>query len=83
MEYFAETEKAVKLELVVDFYNLERGGRFKVWVPKSQLDEYGWPKPWISARKVEEVGRGKGGATLEMWVDANNNGYRPETYISC
>lgn len=72
MEYFSETEKAVRLILVVDYYMIEKLGVYSVWVPKSQLDANGIPGQWITEKKMEEVrDTNKGGCHFEEWRGAN------------
>lgn len=54
--YIKETEKAVCMGLVVNYYShtmedyVER--KFEVWVPKSQLSKEGIPGNWITSQKV-------------------------------
>ena len=55
MKYFAETEKAVLLAVVVDDYRYERFRTRKMWFPKSQLDQSGIPTRWITTRKLCET----------------------------
>lgn len=53
-QYFAETEKAVQLRLIVNDFDLgERSA--VVWVPKSMLAEDGRPGEWISVLKADEL----------------------------
>jgi len=53
MKAFKETEKAIQLEMVFDFFNIERTFKRKVWIPKSQLKN-GLPTGWIFNKKKEE-----------------------------
>lgn len=53
-EYLAETEKAVKLTLIVEDFVFEDTKKRDVWVPKSQLAEDGRPSQWITRQKALE-----------------------------
>ena len=68
MKAFAETEKAVKLRIVIDYYNVEKFGTHEVWVPKSQLRN-GEPTEWITSVKTDEVVRR--GGEFSHWEDAD------------
>ncbi len=54
MKSFRETEKAVELEMVLDFYDVEKTVSRKVWIPKSQIRD-GKVTAWILAAKTEDV----------------------------
>lgn len=77
MKYFAETEKAVKLAIVIDYYNVERTRSYQVWVPKSQLAADGKPGEWITNIKAEEVTDFMIGGMFECWEDAEGNCFGP------
>lgn len=71
MKYFAETEKAVKLQIAVEYVDAEFTKRYFVWVPKSQLEANGMPKDWITGKKVQEVSEYRG-AEFAGWIGADN-----------
>lgn len=52
--YISETDKAVKLSLSVEDYDLGTTKTRDVWIPKSQLDEQGRPSQWITQQKAQE-----------------------------
>lgn len=74
MKYIAETEKAVRLSILIDFVHLEVVKSFEVWVPKSQLAENGVPGQWITAQKFNELST-QGGALFVAWMDADGVRY--------
>ncbi len=76
MKYFAETEKAVKLALVIDYVNYEKTKVYHVWVPKSQLAADGKPGEWITSVKVDEVKEKRDGI-FDCWMDADGHGFLP------
>lgn len=55
IKIYRETEKAIQIGLRVENTILDKEMIEKVWIPKSQLDEKGFPKPWILGKKVEEL----------------------------
>lgn len=77
-KYFAETEKAVKLKIGIDYYTLEKEKDYFVWVPKSQLSKDGRPGQWITNEKAESVTEsGWGGGSFSYWEDASRNVFQP------
>ena len=79
MKYFAETEKAVKLKIVVDYYNFEKTKSYFCWIPKTQLSENGVPGEWISSQKAADVNEFMlGGSLVEGWEDADGIFYKVE-----
>ena len=77
-KYFAETAKAVRLKIGIDYYDIEKEREYFVWVPKSQLSKDGRPGQWISEMKADDViERGHGGATFSYWQDASKNIFPP------
>lgn len=75
MEYIAETEKAVKLRLFVEDYDLEYYKARDVWVPKSQLTTDGIPSLWITRQKaLEFYGFDRAASQYEAtWIDASGH----------
>lgn len=72
-EYFQETEKAVKLRIIVEDYDLEQTKSRFAWVPKSQLADDGKPGSWITEQKAQEFyssQRASSQFSVE-WQDAN------------
>lgn len=77
--YFNETEKAVKLRIVVEDYALEKTLSKEVWVPKSQLSSEGIPGEWITDQKAQEFynSRRSKSEYSVIWKDANGNEFLP------
>lgn len=76
--YKAESEKAVKLTIAIDYYNAERTKEYDVWVPKSQLADDGRPGAWISNAKVDDVIEPRyGGGMFNYWKDADGKTFQP------
>ena len=76
--YKAESEKAVKLTIAIDYYNADRTKEYDVWVPKSQLADDGRPGAWISDAKVNDVLDPRmGGGMFNYWKDADGNKFQP------
>lgn len=76
-KYFAETAKAVRLKIGIDYYDIEKNVEYDVWVPKSQLSKEGVPGQWISDQKAMDVENDRmGGAMFSYWKDANGKIYR-------
>lgn len=76
-KYFAESEKAVKLKIGIDYYDIEKNVEYDVWVPKSQLSKEGVPGQWISDQKAMDVINSRmGGGAFSYWEDANGKIYR-------
>jgi hypothetical protein len=76
--YKAESEKAVKLTIAIDYYNADRTKEYDVWVPKSQLADDGRPGAWISNAKVNDVLEPRmGGGMFNYWKDADGNKFQP------
>ena len=75
--YFAETEKAVKLQLQLDYVDLETSKTYDVWIPKSQLDATGRPGEWITKEKVKEFKHPNWGSVAfnPVWRDAKGNSF--------
>lgn len=70
MKFFAETEKAVKLAIVIDYVDAEFSKTYQVWVPKSQLQD-GVPSDWITRQKVRDVAEVRG-AEFAGWRGADD-----------
>lgn len=76
--YKAESEKAVKLTIAIDYYNADRTKEYDVWVPKSQLADDGRPGTWISNAKVDDVVEPRyGGGMFNYWKDADGKTFQP------
>lgn len=76
-KYLAESAKAVKLKIGIDYYDIEKNVEYDVWVPKSQLSKEGIPGSWISDQKLMDVKNERmGGAMFSYWKDANGKIYR-------
>ena len=78
--YLGETEKAVKLKIGIDYYDMEKTKEYDVWVPKSQLAADGRPGEWISNAKVQDtdkIGRQFGGRGFLYWKDAQGRTFQP------
>lgn len=75
--YFGETEKAVKLRISVEDYDLERTFSREVWVPKSQLSSDGRPGQWITDQKAQQFyQKGRTKSQYEAtWTDANGKSF--------
>lgn len=69
MKFFAETEKAVKLAIVIDYVDAEFSKTYQVWVPKSQLQN-SVPSDWITKQKVRDVAEARG-AEFAGWEYAD------------
>lgn len=71
--YFGETEKAVRLKMTVDDYDLETSKSRMFWVPKSQLADDGRPGQWITSQKAQEFySRQRPSSQFSAtWQDAN------------
>jgi hypothetical protein len=76
--YLAESEKAVKLTIGIDYFNVERTKEYTVWVPKSQLADDGRPGSWISSAKANDVIDPRyGGGMFDYWKDADGKTFQP------
>lgn len=69
MKFFKETEKAVQVKMVIDYYLVERTAVRMVWVPKSQMHD-GKLTDWIAAAKLADYARGEAFADF---FDAEGN----------
>ena len=58
MKFFKETEKAVQVKMVIDYYLVERTAEKMVWIPKSQIRDEKLTG-WIADAKLAEHARGK------------------------
>lgn len=58
MKYFKETEKAVLIKMVINYYLVERTAEKMVWIPKSQMHE-GKLTGWIADTKLADYARGE------------------------
>ena len=76
-QYFGETEKAVKLKLVVDDYDLETKKERIVFVPRSQLSAEGIPGEWITEQKAQEFYNSPQSKSQysTTWIDAKGRQY--------
>jgi chromosome segregation and condensation protein ScpB len=54
VKVYKESEKAILIGLRTENTIIEKELIERVWVPKSQLDEKGFPKVWIIDKKFEE-----------------------------
>ncbi len=54
IKVYKESEKAILIGLRIENTISEKELIERVWVPKSQLDEKGFPKMWILNNKFEE-----------------------------
>lgn len=61
MKYFNETEKAVQVKMVIDYYLVERTAEKMVWIPKSQMHD-GKLAGWIADAKLADYARGEAAA---------------------
>lgn len=77
MKYIAETEKAVKLTIVMRSCKIDKSREYQVWVPKSQLAEDGVPGEWITSVKAEEVSDMMFATVFSAWHDADGNSFQP------
>lgn len=76
--YLGQTEKAVKLTIGIDYYNLEKAKEYSVWIPKSQLAKDGRPGEWISRQKASDVAELRyGGGTFSYWRDGKGLRFKP------
>ena len=69
MTYFKETEKAVQVKMVIDYYLVERTVERMVWIPKSQMNN-GKISAWIGDTKLADYARGEAFADF---FDAEGN----------
>ena len=69
MKYFKETEKAVMVKMVIDYYLVERTAEKMVWIPKSQMHD-GKLTGWIADTKLADYARGEAFADF---FDAEGN----------
>ena len=69
MKFFKETEKAVQVRMVIDFYLVERTTEKMVWIPKSQIRN-GKLTAWIADAKLAECARGE---AFAGFFDAEGN----------
>lgn len=72
-KYLGETEKAVKLKMTVEDYDLETSRSRDVWIPKTQLSDDGVPGQWITEQKAQEFyqsGRRSPGSYGAYYSDA-------------
>lgn len=69
MKYFKETEKAVLVKMVIDYYLVERTAEEMTWIPKSQIRD-GKLTGWIADAKLAEHARGEAAADF---FDADGN----------
>lgn len=75
--YFSESEKAVKLKIGIDYYNIEKNIEYDVWVPKSQLSKEGIPGQWITSQKETVVKDSRmGGGMFSYWKDASGKTFQ-------
>lgn len=69
MKYFKETEKAILVKMVIDYYLVERTAEKMVWIPKSQMHD-GKLTGWIADAKLADNARGEAFADF---FDAEGN----------
>jgi len=69
MKFFKETEKAVLVKMVIDYYLVERTAEKMVWIPKSQMHD-GKLTGWIADTKLADYARGEAFADF---FDAEGN----------
>lgn len=76
-EYFGETDKAVKLKIIVHDYDYESTKQRIVFVPRSQLSSEGVPGEWITEQKAQEFysSRRSKSQYSAVWEDANGKQY--------
>lgn len=55
IKVYKESDKAIQIKLISENTISETETRELVWIPKSQLDDKGFPKPWILGKKVEDL----------------------------
>ena len=79
MTYFNETEKAVQVKMVLDFYDVERTVEHKVWIPKSQI-RGGKLTAWIADAKLDE--KAPRGNAFADFFDADGNKLEVERKFS-
>lgn len=77
VSYYSQTEKAVKLKIIVDDFDTEQTKSRIVWVPKSQLTNDGKPSLWITEQKAQEFysSRRATGNYEVKWEDAKGRSF--------